>query len=309
MSATRRIRWTLALSIAGCLAIQTIPVAPPRFLPELGFVDAGLMYHLSVYGAGGSGISNSFAAMPSLHVGWAVLVGVAAVAVSTSRWRWVVLAHPVLTVIAVVATANHWWLDGVVASMVLAVAYVVVRATEVGFHQVRTAWPGPRSGRGAEVDDVGDVHDPGRGVQSSRAPPSPRCTSSNRAEPGRAPPTRATHDEWREHRPGEHHRGGPMQFGYFAMPSHPPERGLQEGHDYDLSILRELDRLGYTEAWIGEHHTAPWEPHPSPDLLVAQALCRPSGCASVPAGSCCRTTTRPSWPTAWRCSTTSPTDG
>ena len=39
-----RIRWTLALSIAGCLAIQTIPVAPPRFLPELGFVDAGLMY-------------------------------------------------------------------------------------------------------------------------------------------------------------------------------------------------------------------------------------------------------------------------
>ena len=137
-----RIRWTLALSIAGCLAIQTIPVAPPRFLPELGFVDAGLMYHLSVYGAGGSGISNELAAMPSLHVGWAVLVGVAAVAVSTSRWRWVVLAHPVLTVIAVVATANHWWLDGVVASMVLAVAYVVVRATEVGFRRIRTAWTG-----------------------------------------------------------------------------------------------------------------------------------------------------------------------
>jgi alkanesulfonate monooxygenase SsuD/methylene tetrahydromethanopterin reductase-like flavin-dependent oxidoreductase (luciferase family) len=63
-----------------------------------------------------------------------------------------------------------------------------------------------------------------------------------------------------------------MQFGYFAMPSHPPERGLKAGHDYDLSILREIDRLGYTEAWIGEHHTAPWEPHPSPDLLVAQAL-------------------------------------
>lgn len=63
-----------------------------------------------------------------------------------------------------------------------------------------------------------------------------------------------------------------MQFGYFAMPSHPPERGLKAGHDYDLAILRELDRLGFTEAWIGEHHTAPWEPHPSPDLLVAQAL-------------------------------------
>ena len=135
-----RIRWTLALSIAGCLAIQTIPVAPPRFLPELGFVDAGLMYHLSVYGAGGSGISNELAAMPSLHVGWAVLVGVVAVVVSTSRWRWLVLAHPVLTVIAVVATANHWWLDGVVAAMVLGAAYVVVRVIEAGVGWLRAQW-------------------------------------------------------------------------------------------------------------------------------------------------------------------------
>ena len=63
-----------------------------------------------------------------------------------------------------------------------------------------------------------------------------------------------------------------MQFGYFTMPSHPPERGLKAGHDWDLQVLRWLDELGYTEAWIGEHHTAPWEPHPAPDLLVAQAL-------------------------------------
>ena len=135
-----RIRWTLALSIAGCLAIQTIPVAPPRFLPELGFVDAGLMYHLSVYGAGGSGISNELAAMPSLHVGWAVLVGVVAVTVSSSRWRWLSLAHPVLTVIAVVATANHWWLDGVVAAMILAVAYAVVRVAEIAVARVCSGW-------------------------------------------------------------------------------------------------------------------------------------------------------------------------
>ncbi len=63
-----------------------------------------------------------------------------------------------------------------------------------------------------------------------------------------------------------------MQFGYFTMPSHPPERGLKAGHDWDLQVLRWADELGYTEAWIGEHHTAPWEPHPAPDLLVAQAL-------------------------------------
>ncbi|MBD0272665.1 MAG: LLM class flavin-dependent oxidoreductase, partial [Acetobacteraceae bacterium] len=63
-----------------------------------------------------------------------------------------------------------------------------------------------------------------------------------------------------------------MEFGYFTMPSHPPERGLKEGHDFDLRTLRWLDELGFSEAWIGEHHTAPWEPHPAPDLLIAQAL-------------------------------------
>ena len=63
-----------------------------------------------------------------------------------------------------------------------------------------------------------------------------------------------------------------MELGYFSMPSHPPERDLKAGHDWDLQTLRWLDELGYTEAWIGEHHTAPWEPHPSPDLLIAQAL-------------------------------------
>ena len=63
-----------------------------------------------------------------------------------------------------------------------------------------------------------------------------------------------------------------MQLGYFAMPSHPPEMDLKRGHDWDLQVLRWLDDLGYEEAWIGEHHTSPWEPHPAPDLLIAQAL-------------------------------------
>ncbi|MGH7039061.1 MAG: LLM class flavin-dependent oxidoreductase [Stellaceae bacterium] len=63
-----------------------------------------------------------------------------------------------------------------------------------------------------------------------------------------------------------------MQYGLFTMPSHPPERPLYDGHRWDLQTLRWADELGFSEAWIGEHHTAPWEPHPSPDLLIAQAL-------------------------------------
>ena len=63
-----------------------------------------------------------------------------------------------------------------------------------------------------------------------------------------------------------------MELGYFSMPSHPPECDLKEGHDWDLQVLRWLDELGYQECWIGEHHTAPWEPHPAPDLLVVEGL-------------------------------------
>jgi alkanesulfonate monooxygenase SsuD/methylene tetrahydromethanopterin reductase-like flavin-dependent oxidoreductase (luciferase family) len=58
------------------------------------------------------------------------------------------------------------------------------------------------------------------------------------------------------------------------MPSHPPERPVLEGHRWDLDELQRLDRLGFEEAWIGEHFTAAWEPCPAPDLLIAQALQR-----------------------------------
>src|SRR6185437_15717767 len=75
-----------------------------------------------------------------------------------------------------------------------------------------------------------------------------------------------------------------MQFGYFTMPSHPPERPLKAGHDWDLQVIRWLDELGFSECWIGEHHTAPWEPHPSPDLLVAQALMQTKNIRLGPGG-------------------------
>jgi alkanesulfonate monooxygenase SsuD/methylene tetrahydromethanopterin reductase-like flavin-dependent oxidoreductase (luciferase family) len=66
--------------------------------------------------------------------------------------------------------------------------------------------------------------------------------------------------------------GFPMQAGIFMMPSHPPERAVYEGLQWDLQVLRWADELGFSEAWIGEHFTVPWEPLSAPDLLIAQAL-------------------------------------
>jgi len=65
-----------------------------------------------------------------------------------------------------------------------------------------------------------------------------------------------------------------MQFGAFLMPTHAPETPMADGQAWDLEELERLDRLGFEEAWVGEHFTAAWEPCPAPDLLIAQALPR-----------------------------------
>jgi PAP2 superfamily len=113
-------RMSLVLLTAICLAIQLVPVAPPRFFPELGFVDTGRVLGASVYPQLGSPGPGQLAAMPSVHVAWAALIGWAVFSVSSSRWRGLGLVHAALTALVVVATANHWWLDGIVAVAILA---------------------------------------------------------------------------------------------------------------------------------------------------------------------------------------------
>lgn len=65
-----------------------------------------------------------------------------------------------------------------------------------------------------------------------------------------------------------------MEVGYFTMPLHPPGSDLTETLDHDIDQIVTLDRLGYCEAWLGEHYTAPWENMAAPDLVIANALAR-----------------------------------
>jgi PAP2 superfamily protein len=110
-------RNTLVAFTGICLLIQLIPVAPPRMLPVM--VDTATLYGQSVYATGFD--ADQLSAMPSVHVGWAILVALAVIGAARSRWRWLAIAYPVMTMIAVVVTANHFWLDGVAAGAVLAV--------------------------------------------------------------------------------------------------------------------------------------------------------------------------------------------
>ncbi len=153
------LRTTLALTTGACLLVQLTPVAPPRMYPGLGFVDAGEVFGPSVYGKVGTGIADQLSAMPSVHVAWAALVALAVIVASSSRWRYWILAHPILTVVAVTATANHWWLDGVVATAILFVAWGLDRAVRSAIARLR-----PRDLGGLEPADVPALEPAARGI-------------------------------------------------------------------------------------------------------------------------------------------------
>jgi hypothetical protein len=115
-----------------------VPVTPPRLLSSLGMVDTGHAGGMSIYQAPVLGsMSNEYAAMPSLHVGWALLIAVVLIAACRSRWRWLWLLHPVVTLFVVVSTANHYWLDGVAG---VALVLVALRLTRRATDQSSEAW-------------------------------------------------------------------------------------------------------------------------------------------------------------------------
>ncbi|WP_324800537.1 phosphatase PAP2 family protein [Streptomyces cyaneofuscatus] len=151
-------RRILAVLTGGALVLHLLfPLAPPRMLPAAGLVDTGQVYGPTVYGAtpATDTMANQFAAMPSLHVGWAVMVAVGLIVATRSRWRWLWLLHPAITLLVVVGTANHYWLDAVVVVALLAVALAALRlpraARNVPAHLPWAADGGAVPGGGAHV--------------------------------------------------------------------------------------------------------------------------------------------------------------
>jgi len=122
----RQWRNVIAVFTGVSVLIQLISVAPPRLLPQYGFVDTGALYHESAYQHLGQGLIGQLSSMPSIHVGWAIAIAWAVISTSSSRLRWLVIAHPILTVYAVVATANHFWLDCIAAAGLVLVVCAVL---------------------------------------------------------------------------------------------------------------------------------------------------------------------------------------
>lgn len=101
------------------------PVAPPRLLP--GYIDSIAVWNPFHVGSVETTSANIYAAMPSLHVAWAVWAAVAAGAILRRWWQRVLVAlHPLVTVFVVLATANHFLADALAGAALIAVSYLLV---------------------------------------------------------------------------------------------------------------------------------------------------------------------------------------
>jgi hypothetical protein len=88
-----------------------------------GFIDTAAVVGPDPYALGISGGANQLAAMPSLHVGWAVLVALGVVWIGSSARRRLILVHPIMTLAVVVLTANHYWIDAIAAVAIVGAAW------------------------------------------------------------------------------------------------------------------------------------------------------------------------------------------
>ncbi|MFE4632618.1 phosphatase PAP2 family protein [Streptomyces sp. NPDC056773] len=152
---TRRV---LAVLTGAALVIHlAFPLAPPRMLGAAHLIDTGQVYGPTVYGAAPAAdtMANQFAAMPSLHFGWALMLALGMIAATSSRWRALWLLHPLVTLLVVVGTANHYWLDALVATLLLAAALLLVPRPAGRSIIARRSVPGPRPGPVEPVVSVG----------------------------------------------------------------------------------------------------------------------------------------------------------
>ena len=125
----RRLRntWYL-MNCFALLGFAFSSLAPPRLLPGGQFVDTVVIYR--TWGSwGDTGVaahSNQYAAMPSMHIGWSLWVGITVYRLANRQWvRMLGVAYPVATLFVIVGTGNHYFLDAVGGAAVLGLAFFV----------------------------------------------------------------------------------------------------------------------------------------------------------------------------------------
>jgi hypothetical protein len=103
-------------------------LAPPRFLPDQGFIDTVVMHH--TWGSWGSGhvstVSNLYAAMPSVHIVWAAWSGLTVAFLARHTWvRVLGVLYPLATLTVILSTGNHFIADAAGGAVTLALGFLI----------------------------------------------------------------------------------------------------------------------------------------------------------------------------------------
>lgn len=146
------VRNMFGVSMAIALVVHLlVPVAPPRMLPQWGFVDTiASVAHINQDSGAVGTMVNPYAAVPSMHMCFALLVGFTGLRLSTRRWlRGVWVAYPLVVLAVIVVTANHFLFDALTGAVTAAVAAVAAHHLMARARPARWSWaPDPTGAAG-----------------------------------------------------------------------------------------------------------------------------------------------------------------
>jgi membrane-associated phospholipid phosphatase len=140
----------VAMGIALVL-YAAFPTAPPRYMPEWGFTDSVAHFTgLTGQDSSADALYNPFAAVPSMHVAFALMLGVPMASMARRVWaKTLWLVYPLVVTFVVVATANHWWFDAFTGALTAAAA-ALTAFLFARWRPAAWAWPAPRPAAAAQ---------------------------------------------------------------------------------------------------------------------------------------------------------------
>lgn len=150
-------RFRNAVLASGALSLvifAVYPLAPPRFVPHHGFIDTITQNATTYRNLNAPALINEYAAMPSLHFGWMLLVGIALATVARHRVaRMFGVVLPLLMFASIVLTANHYIVDGIAGGIVIALGLTIAAAIDrrTASRRVTTRRPVPEVEQGGPV--------------------------------------------------------------------------------------------------------------------------------------------------------------
>jgi PAP2 superfamily len=117
--------WFLAMNFIAVLVFALLPTAPPRMIFTSGVADINFLHGMRSAILENGVLANPFAAMPSLHFGYGLFIGLTIYTLARGRWmRYLGFIYAIVVLVAIVATGNHFIVDAFAGALVVLAARV-----------------------------------------------------------------------------------------------------------------------------------------------------------------------------------------